>query len=60
MSNKDLSGKPHKIVSNGDMWWYEDGRGIEVYCMRENKPTAIGTITWRAIRNALKRKDKKE
>ena len=64
MGNKDMSGLPHDIKSDGEMWWYELGAGIRILCNRnegeENNPIVSGIISWREIRNALKRKDKKK
>lgn len=54
MANKHLKLKPHKPKS-GLFWWYEGNDGISIY-------TGTGPamcIPWRAIRAALKRKDKR-
>ena len=59
MSNKDLSEDPKDIGERG--WFYEEPGGLEVYVdtvgSTPGKPF-IGTIPWRTIRAALKRKDK--
>lgn len=62
MSNQHLDTNPQDIKSNGEMWYYQSGGGLKIYCDRnkgeENNPIVSGIISWRAIRNALKRKDK--
>jgi len=57
MANKDLSKKPHIVTGNG-IWWYEEPGGIEVYIETLGFQVKHFTISWRAIRGALKRKDK--
>ena len=61
MSSKHLWTKPHKVTN--DFWWYEENQGVAVCvsfktaggeCIQE-----VRYIPWRAIRAALKRKDKK-
>ena len=58
MSNKDLRKTPHTISAS--KWCYEEPRGIEIYTA-DAGPDGIRhfTITWRYLRSALKRKDKK-
>jgi hypothetical protein len=56
MSNKDLSRNPHPIDKN--TWWYEDKQGISVV-IEPPQETKIVNISWRLLRAALKRKDKK-
>lgn len=59
MRDKDLSQKPHKIKGTENVWWYEDSAGIELIVNYGGYNTGTHLISWRAIRNALKRKDKK-
>ena len=56
MSGKHLKRKPHDI-ENG--WWYEENWGISVCVPDKDGRVTIAPIRWQAIRNALKRKDKK-
>lgn len=68
MANKDLKNKPTNMGPY--WWWYEESGGIYI-CHDINEPPSIGpsgsigghvkgkTIPWRAIRAALRRKDKK-
>ena len=46
--------RPHGIDNPGNYWWYEGSTGIEIF---QKGGGFIGTITWRAIRQALKHKD---
>lgn len=63
MSDKHLLGKPHLIGKDGRAWWYEDVDGVYVVqkCI-DSKGNFLrihsALIKWRAIRNALARKDK--
>jgi hypothetical protein len=58
MSNKDLWRKPHNVSKN--FWWYEESFGVSVVVQDPiSKNTTVNKISWRAIRNALRRKDKK-
>lgn len=61
MANKDLQLKPHNI--SPDQWWYEEPKGISVVtdCRKDGAfiSTTITFISWRALRSALKRKEKK-
>ncbi len=57
MGNKDLLNRPHKTKGGpAESWWYEENDGIEIHV--RTRPHTTIRITWRAIRNALKRKDK--
>ena len=63
MANKDLKHIPHDISENA--WWYEESQGINVIVMPEALPPegsalkgAHIRISWRVLRNALRRKDK--
>jgi len=57
MANKDLWRKPHNV--NKNFWWYEESFGISVVAQDPiSKNSTVNKIPWRAIRNALKRKDK--
>jgi len=57
MSNKDLRNTPHTISAG--KWCYEIPRGIEIYTVDPDGIIRHFTITWRYLRSALKRKDKK-
>ena len=63
MANKHLKCSPHTI--NCYSWWYEDNVGIIVVqeCRERDTrlyvDTVMTTITWKSLRNALRRKDKK-
>lgn len=58
MSYKHLHKKYHPVKGSGTGWWYEDNRGIDVIV--HPQPTRVHIyITWRAIRAALGRKDRK-
>jgi hypothetical protein len=56
MANSDLKRDPHKIDEN--TWWYEEPRGLEIILHDADMDSRRISIPWRAIRNALKRKDK--
>ena len=56
MSDKHLSLKPHSIRNRSDTWWYEDPKGINIVVEPQHRTTDI-TIPWRAIKNALARKE---
>ena len=58
--NSDLQSHPH--TSKGDLlWWYEEPHGITVILDRAVAPGGCEEIriSWRAIRGALARKDRK-
>ncbi len=57
MSNKHLKTKSHKIKRLSSVWWYEEPSGIYVV-MEPSTSARTVHIPWRAIRNALARKDK--
>lgn len=57
LSNKDLLLKPHNVTSR--FWWYEESSGITLFLQTIDERVIIEKISWRAIRNALKRKDRK-
>ncbi len=57
MSRKHLLRKPHRNMS-GNWWWYEENGGIAV-AVEFNGGTRVVDISWRAIRAALKRMDRK-
>lgn len=60
MSDSDLQRKPHHV--DKDFWWYEESDGVHVVFDTFNqmgfKVQVVKRITWRALRAALKRKDK--
>lgn len=69
MSNDDLQLTPHQLQADGKRagWWYEEPRGLSVVVQPivrgKDGQSVWGTpntvfITWTAVRNALKRKDK--
>ena len=64
MSNQHLKRTPHKIAHDPTAWWYEEDKGIYVVqeYYRAKDGLYLGTrsvvIPWRAVRAALKRKDK--
>ena len=64
MSNQHLKRTPHKIAHDPTVKWYEEPKGIWVVqeYYRAKDGLYLGTrsvvISWRAIRAALKRKDK--
>ena len=65
MSNKHLKLTPHKIAHDPTVKWYEEPKGIWVVQehYRAKDGLYLGTrsvmIPWRAIRGALKRKDRR-
>lgn len=59
MSDKDLSLKPHSIKGTENIWWYEAPKGVEIVTSYGGKACETRIISWRTIRNAFKRKDKK-
>ena len=64
MSDERLKPKPHTIAHDPTVKWYEEDKGIcVVQQYRGNTGLVYGTrsvvIPWRAIRAALKRKDKR-
>lgn len=56
MAKKDLWLKPHNI--SADFWWYEEPSGIVLVFYPLAGGPVTQTIPWRAIRAALRRKDK--
>lgn len=60
MSDKHLWTKPHTLSSK-TAWWYEEPFGIVVVAKLYKDKIHIGTvqtrIPWKALRNALTRKD---
>lgn len=58
MSERHLSPRPHRVLKDKEMWWYEEKGGIYLYCATLDK-TRRGIIPWRSVRLALKRLDKK-
>ena len=56
MSNKDLKTAAHNI--RDDWWWYEEPQGLCIVHHQGTRGAATIDISWRAIRAALKRKDK--
>ena len=64
MSNQHLKSTPHKIAHDPQVWWCEEPTGIFVVqeYYRAKDDLYLGTrsvvIPWRAIRAALKRKDR--
>ena len=58
MSEKDLKRTPHYPQGGDEAWWHEQGRGIVVTVPPSNGFAEV-RISWRAIRNALERKDRK-
>jgi len=56
MANKDLKRNPHHV--NEGSWWYEEKHGITVVAPTKTNAKLI-KISWKALRKALKRKDKK-
>ena len=65
MANKDLWKNPHNAKDELS-WWYENTDGISVHIPQSSflKLSSCGVccvkISWRALRAALKRKDKQE
>ena len=58
MTNKHLKLYSHKIAKTKKAWWYEENGGINIVV--ESRPeTTQYQISWKALRNALARKDKK-
>jgi len=58
MANKDLWRKPHNVTNH--FWWYEEPAGIMLVVQEPlSKNSTVNKIPWKALRNALKRKDKK-
>lgn len=51
--NKHLKRAPHKLSS--DVWWYEESHGISVVMYQR-----VIKISWRSLRAALARKDKRD
>lgn len=60
MSNKDLRRFAHESKKERSIWWYEKPIGFEIYTS-SILPSKIKqlTISWKTIRAALARKDKK-
>jgi hypothetical protein len=65
MSDRHLQLTPHKIARDSHVWWYEEPTGIWVVqdYYRAKDGLYLGThsvvIPWRAVRAALKRKDRR-
>jgi hypothetical protein len=65
MADKDLSRKAHTALTERDAperdaWWYETKGGITVLIRKESPRYILCCkITWRALREALARKDRK-
>lgn len=61
MSNEHLSLKPYNLKSKKGTkaWIYEERGGLIVLCDPTNATAHLGTIPWRKVREALKRKDRK-
>lgn len=62
MGNEHLSHKPHQVTT--DFWWYEENDGIKLYVRGydekgSQKNLYCNKITWKSLRAALSRKDKK-
>ena len=63
MSDQHLQMKPHRLPHDPTSWWYEEPAGLCVVQEYRGTTGAVyGTrsvvIPWRAIRAALKRKDR--
>lgn len=62
MANKDLSRKSHHVKGDEAFWWYEEPGGLALMYHTHNSHGNLETvekrISWRALRNALRRKDK--
>ena len=64
MSDQHLQLTPNKIAHDPTAWWYEEDKGIWVvqghYRAKDGLylGTRIVMIPWRAVRAALKRKDR--
>jgi hypothetical protein len=58
MSRDHLKLWPHNI--NENWWWYEEPQGICVVHHQGTKGAAMVNISWRSLRAALKRLDKKK
>lgn len=64
VANKDLRRNPHDSKKQPRFWWYEEPSGILVFHeVVDNKGNYLRcssfNISWKSIRSALKRKDKK-
>lgn len=63
MSRKHLKRAPHVPRTwrwdDGLWWWYEENGGITVITQHMGTAVPAMKISWRAIRAALKRKDRK-
>ena len=57
MSAKHMKRNSHKTPDK-NIWWYEDNRGIDVIVHPHVACVSV-QISWRALRAALKRKDRK-
>ena len=57
MKKQGLRLSPHAV--NKNQWWYEDRAGLCMvhWCPHCGKTTVLKTIPWKAVRNALRRKD---
>jgi len=62
MANRHLSLKPYNLPrgeKGEETWLYEERGGLAVMCqIAVGRVIGVGTIPWRKIRAALKRKDK--
>ena len=63
MSDKHLRRTP-QVLSGKTAWWYEEKPGISVVAQLYDldgkfRGTTITNISWRALRNAMARKDRK-
>jgi hypothetical protein len=56
MAQKHLQRDPHNISEH--CWWYEENGGISIVHEPTGDKHAHINISWTALRNALKRKDK--
>ena len=62
MTDFDLRNYPHKLRGTDRTWWYEEPHGItvvhQVYIQEVLNRTDQIKIPWRALRDALARKDR--
>jgi hypothetical protein len=61
--NRHLKLSPHRMKGQSGVWWYEDPGGIEIRventAINPNTGQATVRISWKSIRSALNRKDRK-
>jgi len=57
MSKHHLQLKPHNVTE--DFWWYEETGGIAICYGDQTSGVICRNISWRSLRAALNRKDKK-